>query len=182
MSRQIVASIPSIENRIFMIRGHKVMLSQDLSELYAVPPKVLMQAVKRNAPRFPEDFMFQLNQAESKAVALQALRLRSQNVTLKRGQHLKYAPYAFTEQGIAMLSSVLRSSRAIQVNIAIMRAFVHLREILSTHKDLVHKLEALEQKYGVHDRQIRGIFEAIRQLMSPEAKPQRRIGFDVNGN
>jgi hypothetical protein len=113
------------------------------------------------------------------AVRHRRLGLRSQIVTLKRGQNVKYAPYAFTEQGIAMLSSVLRSNTAIQVNIAIMRAFVRLREIFSTHKDLMHKLEALEQKYETHDTQIHGIFEAIRQIMSPETKPKRRIGFDV---
>ncbi|OGU24888.1 MAG: hypothetical protein A2X66_06150 [Ignavibacteria bacterium GWA2_54_16] len=146
------------------------MLSSDLAELYKVQPKVLMQAVKRNPQRFPEDFMFRLSPEETQAVRHSPLRSRSQIVTLKRGQNVKYVPYAFTEQGIAMLSSVLRSNTAIQVNIAIMRAFVRLREILLTHKDLMHKLEELERKYETHDRQIHGIFEAIRQVMSPEPK------------
>ena len=125
--------------------------------------------------------MFRLSPEETQAVR-HRLRSRSQIVTLKRGQNVKYVPYAFTEQGIAMLSSVLRSNTAIQVNIAIMRAFVRLREILLTHKDLMHKLEELERKYETHDRQIHGIFEAIRQVMSPEPKSKRRIGFDVKGN
>jgi hypothetical protein len=181
MPKQIVLSIPLIEKRILLIRGQKVMLSSDLAGLYGVQPKVLIQAVKRNAQRFPEDVMFRLTRDETKSVQYHLLGLRSQNVTLKRGQHAKHVPYAFTEQGIAMLSSVLRSDIAIQVNIAIMRAFVRLRKIFSTHKDLMHKLEALEQKYETHDRQIHGIFEAIRWLVSPEPKSKRRVGFDVKG-
>ena len=182
MPKQIVLSVPLIEKRILLIRGQKVMLSSDLAELYGVRPKVLIQAVKRNAQRFPEDFIFRLTREETKSVLHHLLGLRSQNVTLKRGQHVKHVPYAFTEQGIAMLSSVLRSDTAIQVNIAIMRTFVRLREIFSTHKDLMQRLQALEQKYETHDKQIHGIFEAIRQIMSPETKPKRRIGFDVKGS
>jgi len=181
MSKQIVLSVPLIEKRILLIRGQKVMLSSDLAGLYGVKPKTLIQAVKRNVQRFPEDFMFRLSPEETQAVR-HRLRSRSQIVTLKRGQNVKYVPYAFTEQEIAMLSSVLRSNTAIQVNIAIMRAFVRLREILLTHKDLMHKLEELERKYETHDRQIHGIFEAIRQVMGPEPKSKRRIGFDVKGN
>jgi hypothetical protein len=176
MSRHTALAPQEIEKRILLIRGLKVMIDSHLAELYDVSPKRLNEQVRRNIRRFPDDFMFQLTPAEYAA-------LRSQFATLEvgRGRHRKYLPYAFTEQGIAMLSSVLKSNTAVQVNIAIMRAFVRLREILSTHKDLMHKLEALEQRYETHDRQIRGIFEAIRQIMSPEPKPHRRIGFDVNG-
>src|SRR5512136_2664272 len=138
----MTASVAQIESKMFMIRGQKVMLSHHLAELYEVEPRALNQAVKRNIERFPEDFMFQLTEEE------EAL-LRSQIVTLKtgRGQHSKYLPYAFTEQGVAMLSSVLNSERAIQVNIEIMRAFVRLRQMLASHADLARKLQALESKY-----------------------------------
>ena len=158
-----------IENKIYLIRGHKVMLDRDLARLYGVPTKVLNQAVKRNHKRFPNDFMLLLT--------LQEVRnLRSQFVTSSWGG-LRYLPCAFTEQGVAMLSSVLNSERAIQVNIAIMRAFVKLRQILSTHKELVHKLNELERKFEKHDTEIQSIFEAIRQLMAPPTPPKRRIGF-----
>ena len=158
-----------IENKIYLIRGHKVILDRDLARLYGVPTKVLIQAVKRNHKRFPNDFMLLLT--------LQEVRnLRSQFVTSSWGG-LRYLPCAFTEQGVAMLSSVLNSERAIQVNIAIMRAFVKLRQILSTHKELVHKLNELERKFEKHDTEIQSIFEAIRQLMSPSTPPKRRIGF-----
>lgn len=147
------------------------MLSVHLAKLYDVETRALNQAVKRNSKRFPKDFMFQLNRAEIKALV-------SQHVI----PHEKYLggslPYAFTEQGVAMLSSVLRSERALQVNIEIMRAFVKLRELLSTHKDLVHKLDELEKKYDV---QFRVVFEAIRQLMQPPEIPKREIGFKVSG-
>ncbi len=161
--------VKQIERRIFLARGQKVMLSFHLAELYEVETKVLMQAVKRNIERFPQDFMFQLTTQEFQA-------LRSQFVTLEtgRGKYPKYLPYAFTEQGVAMLSSVLRSRRAIQVNVAIMRAFVKLRGILAAHKDLARKLETLEQKY---DAQFKVVFDAIRELMGPPASPRRRIGF-----
>jgi hypothetical protein len=169
-----------IENRIYMIRGHKVMLDKDLATLYGVPTKRLNEQVKRNIARFPEDFMFQLTKDEVTMFS----SLRSQNATLDnkrnsgRGKYRKYMPYVFTEQGVAMLSSILNSGRAIQVNIAIMRAFVRLREILSTHKELAAKLKELEQKAEKHDIDIQAIFEAIRQLMSPPPEPpKRRIGF-----
>ncbi|MBL7197085.1 MAG: ORF6N domain-containing protein [Candidatus Omnitrophica bacterium] len=162
--------LEKIENKIFQIRGKKVMLDKDLAELYGVPTKVLNQAVKRNKKRFPTDFMFQLTWEEAKS-------LRSQIVTLKRGGHRKYRPYIFTEQGVAMLSSVLVSERAILVNIAIMRVFVKLRQILFTHKELAYKLSQLERKSEKHDIEIRSIFEAIRQLMAVPDKPKRRIGF-----
>jgi phage regulator Rha-like protein len=164
-----------IEKRIFMIRGHKVILSTHLAKLYGVETRVLVQAVKRNIERFPSDFMFRLKKEEAE-------KLVSQNVI----PHIKYfggsMPYAFTEQGVAMLSSVLHSKRAIQVNIAIMRAFVKLRGILAAHKELANKLSQLEQKIEKHDAEIKAIFEAIRQLMSPPEKPQRKIGFLKNKN
>jgi phage regulator Rha-like protein len=159
----------TIEQKIFLIRSQKVMLNMHLADLYGVATKVLMQAVKRNLDRFPSDFMFKLTTEE-------LISLRSQIVTSKRGG-MRYSPYAFTEQGVAMLASVLHSKRAIQVNIAIMRAFVKLRQILSTHKELAHKLAELERKTEKHDTDIQAIFEAIRQLMAPAEKPKRRIGF-----
>ncbi len=157
-----------IKENILVIRGHKIMISTHLAELYQVETRVLIQAVKRNIERFPDDFMFSLTRAE-------ILNLSQFVISSK----LKHAPnvYAFTEQGVAMLSSVLRSRRAIQVNIAIMRAFVKLRKILSTHKELVHKLDQLERKTEKHDVEIKAIFDAIRELMTPPKKPQKRIGF-----
>ena len=154
-----------------MLRGHKVMLDDVLAELYDVQTKVFNQAVKRNRNRFPSDFMFQLTDEEYHS-------LRSQFVTLDtgRGRHRKYLPFAFTEQGVAMLSSVLRSAGAVQVNIEIMRAFVRLREMLATHKDLAGKLEAMEKKY---DAQFKVVFDAIRQLMIPPESKKRKIGFLV---
>ena len=159
-----------IEQKILLIQGHKVMLDSDLAELYGVEAKRLNEQVKRNIARFPSDFMFQLSEDDYSA-------LRSQIATLKpgRGGHRKYLPFAFTEQGVAMLSSVLNSERAIEVNILIMRSFVKLREMISTHKDLAKKLESLEQKY---DSQFKMVFDAIRQLMTPpESKKKRAIGF-----
>jgi hypothetical protein len=146
------------------------MVDSDLAALYDVPVKVLNQAVTRNKQRFPLDFMFQLTAHESKS-------LRSQIVTLdaRRGRHRKYLPKVFTEQGIGMLSSVLRSSKAIRVNIEIMRAFVQLRRMLSANQELARKLEALERKC---DGRFRAVFEAIRELMTPpRRRPTRRIGF-----
>ncbi len=156
-----------LRGMIFLARGHKVMLSGDLARLYGVEPRILIQAVKRNIERFPEDFMFPLTLAEIKSS-------RSQFVILKRGGNVKHLPYAFTEQGVAMLSSVLRSPRAIQANIAIMRAFVRVRQLIATHKDLAERLDALEQKY---DGQFKTVFSAIRALMAPASAPRRRIGF-----
>jgi hypothetical protein len=160
----------SIEAKILFTRGQKVMLDEDLAALYEVEIKVLNQAVKRNLDRFPDDFMFQLTVDE-------AAPLRSQTVTLKngRGQHRKYLPYVFTEQGVSMLSTVLRSDRAIHVNIEIMRAFVRLRQMLASNVELSRKLSALEMKY---DNQFRVVFDAIRELMAPlEPKKKRPIGF-----
>jgi phage regulator Rha-like protein len=173
-----IIPIAKIERLIFLIRGQRVMLDRDLAILYGVPTKVLNQAVKRNKDRFPEDFMFQLTEQEGKKwwTEMMDARLRSQNVTLKRGQHMKYWPYAFTEHGILMLSSVLNSERAIRVNIAIMRAFMRLRKILESHAELARKLEELEKKY---DSQFRVVFEAIRQVMAPKETPSKRIGFQL---
>ena len=151
-----------------MIRGKKVMIDQDLAVLYSVETKILIQAVKRNIKRFPEDFMFQLTKTEF-------INLRSQIVTSSWGGR-RYSPYAFTEQGVAMLSSVLNSERAIQVNIQIIRTFTQLRELLSTHKDLREKIENMEKKY---DKQLREIFEAIKYLLTEETKPKEPIGFSV---
>ncbi len=162
----------SIVNKIVFFRGEKVLLDHDLAELYGVETKVLKQAVRRNIKRFPDDFMFELTKEENQS-------LRSQNVTLKRGQHSKYLPFAFTEQGVAMLSSVLNSERAIDVNIAIMRAFVQLRRMIASHDELASKLAELERHLKDHDDQIQAIFEAIQQLVaSPETK-KRKIGFEV---
>lgn len=160
----------AIEQRIFNIRGQKVMLDRDLAELYGVATKVLNQAVKRNIKRFPYDFMFKLTQPEKNELVTNCDRFR----TLK---HSTVTPYAFTEQGVAMLSTVLNSELAIQVNIAIMRTFVKLRQLSYTHKELAHKLNELERKIGKHDEDIKIIFEAIHQLMTPPEKPRRKIGF-----
>lgn len=163
-------SIPPerIERAILLIRGHKVILDADLAVLYSVATRVLVQAVHRNRPRFPDDFMFQLSEDEFR-------HLRSQPGISNPGRGgRRYRPYAFTEQGVAMLSSVLRSERAVQVNIEIMRAFVRLRQLLASHEDLAQRLDELEQKY---DEQFKVVFEAIRQLMTPPAPPQRQIGF-----
>ena len=168
-SKQLVP-VELIENKIYLIRGHKIMLDRDLAALYGVETKVLKQAVKRNLKRFPEDFMFVFSPSEF-------ADWRSQFVTSKNDKMgLRHAPMTFTEQGVAMLSTVLNSERAIEVNIQIMRAFVRLRQILSTHADLAKKLEALEQKY---DSQFRVVFEAIRALMEEPEQPKRKIGFTI---
>ncbi len=169
---QSIVPIELIEKKIYLIRGHKVMLDSDLAELYMVETKMLVRAVKRNIDRFPADFMFQLTKEE-----FDNLRLHFGTSSQWGGR--RYLPYVFTEQGVAMLSSVLRSERAIQVNIAIMRAFVKLREILSAHKELAYKLAELERKIERHEEEIKAIFDVIRQLMKPSEKPRRRIGFRV---
>jgi hypothetical protein len=165
--------VERIEHAILLIRGQKVMLDTDLAALYDVEVRALIQAVRRNIERFPEDFMLQLTREESRA-------LRSQSVTLKpgRGQHRKYLPYGFTQEGVAMLSSVLRSPRAILVNIEIMRAFVRLRQLMATHQDLARKLAELEAKYEEHDERFSVVFEAIREILSaPRERTKGRIGF-----
>jgi len=160
-------SVELIERGILILRGHKVMLDEYLASLYGVTVKVLNQAVKRNAERFPADFMFRLSLGE-------ANYLRSQRVTSRSWGGRRYPPFAFTEQGVAMLSSVLRSERAVRVNIEIMRAFVRLRQVLQSDAALAQRLAALEKKY---DAQFRAVFQAIRELMEPPIKAQRRIGF-----
>jgi hypothetical protein len=170
MDTSSIIPVKDFNKVIFLIRGQKVMLSTDLARLYEVEPKVLIQAAKRNIERFPEDFMFQLSRHEYTS-------LRSQIVTLKQGEHSKYLPYAYTEQGIAMLSSVLRSERAIKVNIEIMRSFVKLRQLLQTNAELAEKLKKLERK---HDRKFRIVFQAIYQLMKPDDESSKSpIGFNT---
>ena len=167
---EAIIPIEVIEKKIFLIRSNKVMLDSDLAELYCTTTKVLIQAVKRNIRRFPPDFMFQLNNQE-------VAGLRSQFVTSKIGRGgRRYLPYAFTEQGVAMLSSVLNSDRAIEVNIQIMRAFVKLREMIASHKMLAKRLDDLEKKYDV---QFKIVFDAIRQLMAAPEPKEKKIGFRV---
>ena len=167
MSDLPLVPIAEIERAILVLRGHKVLLDTDLATLYGVEVKVLNQAVKRNLERFPADFMFQLTEEE-------AANLRSQIVTSSSWGGRRYLPFAFTEQGVAMLSSVLRSPRAIKVNIEIMRAFVRLRRLLEGNADLASKIEAMEEKY---DAQFKVVFDAIYELMTPPEQPQRVIGF-----
>jgi hypothetical protein len=163
-----------IVRKILFLRGEKVLLDRDLAELYGIKTKVLKQAVRRNIKRFPEDFMFELTKEEFE-------NWRSQFVTSNRDKMgLRYPPMAFTEQGVAMLSSVLNSDQAIDVNIAIMRAFVHLRRMMSSQEELAGKLAELEQHLEDHDEQIQAIFEAIRQLIAPSEKPRKKIGFEVS--
>jgi hypothetical protein len=163
---------PQIDQAILLIRGQRVMLDRDLAAMYGVTTSNLNKAVKRNLSRFPADFMFQLTADEAETS-------RFQIGILKQGMNIKYLPYVFTQEGIAMLSGVLRSPRAEQVNIAIMRAFVRLRETLSLHKELAHKLGELERKIENHDENIRTLFEAIHSLMTPPETPHREIGFHV---
>jgi hypothetical protein len=163
-----------VTQSIFLLRGLKVMLDADLAALYGVPTKVLVQAVKRNLERFPEDFMLQLTGGEWAV-------LRSQIVT-SSAQHggRRYPPYVFTEQGVAMLSSVLSSTRAIAVNIEIMRAFVRMRDLLNSNRELAQKLAELERKIATHDQSITGILKAIRELMNPPMPKRRGIGFTAD--
>jgi hypothetical protein len=173
---QVVVA-PAIEKRIFVVRGRQVMLDEDLADLYGVETKRLIQQVKRNLKRFPEDFMLQLTKAEAEA-------LRSQIATSSDGPGgRRYAPYVFTEQGVAMLSGVLRSDRAIAVNIEIMRAFVELRRVAGSFEELQKRLDQMELDIGArlseHDEQLRQIFEALRHLIAPPPQPKRPIGFRV---
>jgi hypothetical protein len=169
-----VPGTEQIASLIHAIRGERVLLDGDLAVLYGVPTKVLNQAVRRNISRFPADFMFQLNAGEARSI----MTSRSQIVTLKRGHNFKYLPYVFTEQGVAMLSSVLRSPRAVEVNIAIMRTFVQLRRLMDSNRRLARKIEALEKKY---DEQFAVVFDAIKRLIAEESarkpQPRRPIGF-----
>ncbi len=167
------AALEQIERFILQVRGHKVMLDGHLANLYGVETRSLLQAVKRNSNRFPSDFMFQLSDEEART-------LRSQFVISKQGRGgRRYLPYVFTEQGVAMLSSVLNSERAVEINIEIMRTFVRLRRMVLSNKDLAQKLDALERRVAGHDVHIRSLFEAIRQLMKPPEPNKRKIGFLV---
>ena len=165
-----IVPIESIVSKIILLRGEKVLLDRDLAVLYGVETKVLKQAVRRNIRRFPSDFMFELSKEEF-------ADWRSQFVTSNSDKMgLRYRPMAFTEQGVAMLSGVLKSERAIEVNIAIMRAFVKLRQMLASNAQLARKLEEMEMKY---DERFRIVFEAIEQLMAPPERPRKKIGFEV---
>ena len=173
-SLELIAA-PAIEKRILAVRGRQVMLDEDLADLYGVETKRLIEQVKRNVERFPPDFMFQLNETEAEA-------LRSQIATSKTGRGgRRYAPYVFTEQGVAMLSGVLRSKRAVAVNIGIMRAFVELRRAAASYSALDDRLKELERettvRLGQHDGQLDQIFKTLRQLISPPARPKRPVGF-----
>jgi ORF6N domain len=168
MPDKVITALERVDRTIRRVRGHNVMLDADLAALYGVETRQLVQAVTRNADRFPADFLFQLTPHEVKV-------LRSQIVISKSGRGgRRTRPYAFTEQGVAMLSSVLRSRRAVRVNIEIMRAFVRIRRMLESHADLARKLEALEEKYDV---QFSVVFAAIRELMAPPRVSKKRIGF-----
>jgi hypothetical protein len=174
-SKELVNVLPIeiIQNKIYLIRGHKIMLDRDLAELYNVPSGRLKEQVRRNLKRFPSDFMFELTWDEAESS-------RSQFATLKKGQNIKYLPFAFTEQGVAMLSSVLNSDRAIEVNIQIIRVFTKLREIMTSHKDLARKIEDLEkkfqEKYKVQDNKIMLVFDAIKDLLTDKEEAARKKG------
>jgi len=159
-----------VMSKIYLIREQKVMMDFDLAELYGIETKMLKRAVKRNMQRFPPDFMFELSQDEQTS-------LRRQIGTLKRGEHSKYKPYAFTEQGVAMLSSVLNSPAAIAVNIQVIRVFTRMRALLLTHKDILLKLEKMEKKLGKHDEQIALVFRYLKKLLNPPQPVRTRIGF-----
>ena len=167
-----IVPVEGITEKILLLRNEKILLDRDLANLYGVSTKVLNQAVSRNIKRFPSDFMFNINKEEKKQLVTNCDRFR----TLK---HSSVMPRAFTEQGVAMLSSVLNSDRAIQVNILIMRAFVQLRKIALSHTELTKKIQKLENKLVEHDEQFKLVFDAIRALMAEEEKPRRRIGFQI---
>jgi hypothetical protein len=173
-SDQGLIPLEVIEGKIFVLRGHRVMLDRDLAELYGVETRALNQAVNRNSDRFPDDFMFQLTLEEGKAVLLS----KSQFVTLKRGQNIKYRPHVFTEHGAVMLANVLRSPVAVRASIQVVRAFVHLRQMLATNQDLARQIEALERKVGKHDADLQAILSVLQKLLQPPAAPAKRpIGF-----
>jgi hypothetical protein len=187
-SSEAMIPLHRIENRIVLIRGERVMLANDLAALYGVATKALNQAVKRNIDRFPDDFMFQLTKEEHEVVAncdqlsktsAESRNLRSQIVTSSWGGARRALPYAFTEHGVIMAANLMRSPRAVQVSIYIVRAFVKLREVLSTHKELSRRLDELERKVKKHDGQIVALIEAIRQLMNEPATPRKPIGFQT---
>ncbi len=174
MTSKIIIPEEVIINKIYVIRGQKVMLDRDLAELYGVETKVLKQTVKRNIDRFPEDFMFEMNDQEFQD-------WRSQSVTSNKGDKmgLRYAPYCFTEQGVTMISCILRTSRAIEVNIRIIRIFTKLRQMLLTHKDILLKLEVLEKQVSQNNEDVQAIFSALKQLLQEPEKPRKEVGFKV---
>jgi len=172
MKKSLVVPDEIIINKIYFIRGHKVMLDSDIAELYGVETKRLKEQVNRNIKRFPGHFMFELSQEENE-------RLRSHFATLKQGAHSKYLPYAFTEHGVLMLSNILKSGRAIEMSIKIIDVFVKLREMLITHKDILLKLEQIEKKITGHDEEIQMIFAALKELLDPPKEPRNQIGFKV---
>jgi hypothetical protein len=176
--------LEAIESKIFVLRGHRVMLDSDLAKLYGVQTKALNQAVKRNRHRFPADFMFQLTLEEGKAI----LALRSQNVTLenrkksrakgKKTGHLKYAPHVFTEHGTVMLANVLKSDVAVRASIQVVRAFVHLRQFVATNVRIARSVEVLELRVGKHDSELQEVLRILRELLAPPPEPIKRpIGF-----
>ena len=171
--KSIVVAEEAIISKIYLIRGHKVMIDRDLAELYGVETKRLKEQVNRNLNRFPAHFMFELTQEENE-------NLRSQNATLRQGAHSKYLPYAFTEHGVLMLSNVLKSSRAIEMSIKIIDVFVKVREMLLTHKDILLKLEQMERQVVENSEDIQMIFAALKQLLNPPQEPRPRIGFRRN--
>ncbi len=172
MKKTSTAILPdeNLINKIYFIRGQKVMVDRDLAELYGVETKQLKRQVNRNIDRFPPDFMFKLSKKELES-------LRCQFGTLKKGEHSKFLPYAFTEQGVVMLSSVLNSKQAIAVNIQIIRVFTKMREIISSNKEILLKLDQLEKKVGVNSNDIDELFNAIRNLANPEIKPRKAVGY-----
>jgi phage regulator Rha-like protein len=172
--QKLILPDEAVMNKIYLVRGKKIMLDRDLAELYGVETKVLKQAVRRNLNRFPEDFMFEMNKSELE-------NWRTQFASSKEDrQGLRYAPFCFTEQGVTMLSCILNSERAIAVNIQIIRIFTRMREMLLTHKDILLKLEQLEKKVTGHDEDIRLIFEYLKQLLTPPQEPRAKIGFKRN--
>lgn len=174
MAENRLIPVERIEKAIYPIRGQRVILDRDLAVLYGATPKRLNEQVKRNLPRFPDDFMFQLTIDETKEV----FASRSQFATLKRGQNIKYAPYAFTEHGALMAANVLNSPVAVEASVTVIRAFIRLRQMLASHVELARKLSSLEKKY---DAQFKVVFAAIRQLMEPPPVKRRGIGFHTAG-
>jgi len=171
---EVTIPVEVVKGKIYLIREQKVLLDSDLAEMYGVETSNLNKAVKRNIDRFPQDFMFQLTSEEAGSLRFQIGISKPQG----RGGR-RYMPYVFTEQGVAMLSSVLNSERAVQVNIAIMRAFVQMRELAASNRELANKFTDLERRVGSHDEAIRTLFDAIRQMMKPEEKERKPIGFKV---
>lgn len=173
MSKRVPLTIKPVEKRIILVRGEKVMLDADLAEVYGVQTRVLNQAVRRNVDRFPRDFAFRLRPDEVEEIR----RSRSQSVILKRGQNVKYAPWAFTEHGALMAASVLNSSRAVEMSVFVVRAFVRLRDLARAHTALAVQLATLERKVAHHDAGLKQLFAALRALLQPSAKSRRSIGF-----